>query len=147
MMIDYDIESIKLDEGFEPKPYKCTADKLTIGYGLNLEEGITKEEAEEILKLRLDANYKQLMCCEHGSVLDKIYYKKPYPHYCALINILSNMQYNLGLNGLLKFKNMWKAIEAHDFKAAALEMKDSKWYNQVGARAKRLVARMDALGN
>lgn len=46
-------ELIKLHEGLRLKPYKCPAGKLTIGYGLNLDGGITKEEAEILLSYRI----------------------------------------------------------------------------------------------
>ena len=40
------IEQIKKHEGLELKVYTCTAGRLTIGYGRNLEDrGITEEEA------------------------------------------------------------------------------------------------------
>ena len=44
-------EQIIRHEGFRNKPYKCTANKLTIGYGRNIEDnGITKTEASVLLK-------------------------------------------------------------------------------------------------
>ena len=45
------IEQLKRHEGLKLKPYKCTADKLTIGVGRNLEDvGISEEEAEMLLQ-------------------------------------------------------------------------------------------------
>ena len=45
---------IKKHEGLSLKPYKCTAGKLTIGYGRNIEDkGISQEEAERFLDDRL----------------------------------------------------------------------------------------------
>ena len=39
-----------IDEGIELKPYRCSADKLTIGVGRNIQEvGITKDEAMMLL--------------------------------------------------------------------------------------------------
>ena len=52
--------------------------------------------------------------------------------------VLFNMAYQLGVNGLLKFKNMWSAIEARDYNKAADEMLDSRWYTQTPNRAKKL---------
>jgi len=41
---------IKLHEGFRTHPYRCTAGKLTIGYGRNLDDvGILETEAEHML--------------------------------------------------------------------------------------------------
>lgn len=70
------------------------------------------------------------------------FFKTPNPELKA---ILINMAFNLGLTKLNEFKKMKAALEAEDFKEAAAQMKDSKWFDQVGVRAKRLVARMKAL--
>jgi len=44
------IEQLKHDEGIRLFPYQCSADKLTIGYGRNLEDnGISEHEAEQML--------------------------------------------------------------------------------------------------
>ena len=45
------VDTIKRHEGLRLKPYLCTAGKLTIGYGRNLEtNGISGDEAEYLLK-------------------------------------------------------------------------------------------------
>ena len=57
--------------------------------------------------------------------------------------ILVNMLFNLGRPRLTQFKKMNQAIEAGDWKTAAIEGRDSRWYNQVGARAERLMTRLE----
>lgn len=61
--------------------------------------------------------------------------------------ILANMMFNLGLARLSKFKKFVKAVNEGNYKIAAKEMIESTWYQQVGNRAKRLVARMDKIAN
>jgi len=61
--------------------------------------------------------------------------------------ILVNMMFNMGYGRFLGFKNFIAAIESKNYKLAAKEMKDSKWYKQTKDRAKRLVARMDKFAN
>ena len=56
--------------------------------------------------------------------------------------IIANMMFNLGQTRLAKFKDMKKALDNQDYEAAAAAMIDSRWYNQVPNRAKRLVERM-----
>ena len=56
--------------------------------------------------------------------------------------IIANMMFNLGRPRLSKFAGMKRGVDARDWDAAADEMVDSRWYRQVGARAKRLVNRM-----
>lgn len=60
-------------------------------------------------------------------------------------DIIINMSFNLGKTRLKKFKKMWAAIDSQDYETAAEEMVDSRWYNQTGDRAKRLVSRMRAI--
>lgn len=56
--------------------------------------------------------------------------------------VLINMLFNLGLKGLLGFKNTLRFISQKNYTKAASNMKLSLWYRQVGVRAKELVARM-----
>ena len=56
--------------------------------------------------------------------------------------VIANMMFNMGLTRLSKFKGMKRGVDAKDWNAAADEMVDSRWYNQVTNRAKRLVERM-----
>lgn len=61
--------------------------------------------------------------------------------------VIANMMFNMGRPRLSKFKNMKKAIDKRDWSTAADEMMDSKWFDQVPNRAKRLVARIRSLDN
>ena len=65
------------------------------------------------------------------------------PEECQYI--LANMMFNMGRPRLSKFVGMKSGIYARDWNRAADEMVDSRWYDQVTNRAKRLVARMRAL--
>ena len=56
--------------------------------------------------------------------------------------IVANMMFNMGYTRLSKFKGMKRGVDARDWNAAADEMVDSRWYNQVTNRADRLVKRM-----
>ena len=57
--------------------------------------------------------------------------------------ILVNMMFNLGRPRLTKFKKMNAALEMGDWKTAAIEGRDSRWYHQVGNRSERLMTRME----
>jgi len=129
--MDYmNVESIlKLHEGYRRKPYVCPAGKLTVGYGINLEEGISEKEASVLLHMRV----LELEAALH----------KQYPWFSKLCGehqgVLVNMAYNLGLAGLGKFKNMLAAWEQGDYDRVVAEMQNSRWYSQVGSRAKELI--------
>ncbi|MDG5498950.1 glycoside hydrolase family protein [Marinobacter sp. BGYM27] len=121
-------------EGLRLKPYLDTVGKLTIGYGRNIDDnGISRDEAEHLLDNDID---------EVESELRRI------PAYNALCKVrqtvIANMSFNMGLPTLLKFRNMWSALDDMDWERAADEMLNSKWANQVGSRAEELAEIMSA---
>jgi lysozyme len=59
--------------------------------------------------------------------------------------ILVNMMFNMGRPRLSGFKKFNAAIGAVDWKEAAKEGRDSRWYRQVTNRAERLMARLENL--
>ena len=127
------IEQLKRHEGFRSKPYHCTAGKLTIGYGRNLDDvGISRSEAEKLLKNDIQECIVQLHARFPAvEKLDTIRF-----------DCLINMCFNLGIHRLSKFKKMWEAIEEGKYQRASEEMLDSKWANQVGVRAQELAYQM-----
>jgi lysozyme len=123
---------LKKHEGLKLKPYRDKVDKLTIGYGRNLDDkGISDEEAEIFLMNDIKECEKQL---------EGISWYENLGHSRQIVII--NMCYNLGIKGLKGFKNMIKAVKENDFYKAAYEMLDSKWAEQVGERAKELAEQM-----
>ena len=60
--------------------------------------------------------------------------------------VLLDMCFNLGIGGLLKFKDTLKAIETGDYAHASMYMLDSLWAKQVKGRAIRL-SQMMLTGN
>lgn len=125
-------------EGLMLKPYRCPAGKLTIGYGRNLEDkGITKMEAEDLLIGDLSDALRIAQTL--------VVYKEDLPDSVKLSQviiwqqILTDMAFNLGKNGLSKFKKFLKALAEYRFDDAIVEMIDSQWFSQVGNRSKLLV--------
>lgn len=56
--------------------------------------------------------------------------------------VLINMAFNLGIVGLLKFKNTLRYVKEKNYTQAAANMSKSLWYSQVGSRAAELTKRM-----
>ena len=133
MNLDRVIESLKQEEGFDGMPYEDKLGIPTIGYGTKLP--LTEEEAELLLKHRLD---KKIL---------EISEKEPFfldlPQKAQ--EVIANMAYQLGVEGVLKFKKMWAALKKGDYQKAADEMLDSKWATQTPNRAKRLAEIMGSL--
>jgi lysozyme len=128
-VIDKTVEDyIKRNEGLRLKPYKCSAGKLTIGYGRNIEDnGISLDEAEFLLSSDI------------RSVTEEI--RRLIPDFDSLElpqkTALIDMGYNLGVTRLSLFKLMLKAVNARDFKTAAMEMLDSNYANQLPNRSSK----------
>ena len=59
--------------------------------------------------------------------------------------IVANMMFNMGLTRLSKFKNHNAALQSGDWKEAAVEGRDSRWYKQVTNRAERLMKRLEEI--
>ena len=57
--------------------------------------------------------------------------------------IVVNMMFNMGRTRLSGFKNFRKGLEENNWKEAAKEGRDSKWYRQVTNRAERLMSRLE----
>ena len=130
------IRQIRLHEGERLKPYRCTAGKLTIGVGRNLDDrGITREESAMLLDndIRL-LEIELFRALPWASALDDVRQR-----------VLLDMAFNLGLPGLLQFKRTLEAIRIGQYQQAATMMLDSLWARQVGQRAERL-SRMMATG-
>lgn len=114
------------NEGYRQKPYKCTADKLTIGYGTNLEDrGVSEDESLYILNNDLK-NIRMLM--DANGLLGFMTESQE--------AVIYDMAYNLGWAGLMQFKKMIFNIKCGDFEQAAKELLDSKYARQVPSRAK-----------
>ena len=56
----------------------------------------------------------------------------------SIQHVLVNMCFNLGKSRLSAFKNMLKACKEHNWSEMAVQMEDSKWFNQVGRRGVEL---------
>ena len=125
-------------EGLRLKPYKCTAGKLTIGYGRNLEDvGISQAEADMLFErdfAKAEADARKI-CKDFNIDVDNLIEQRFY--------VLVDMSFNLGYAGLSKFKNMLTAVSKGDYQTAAREMLESLWAIQVGNRATKLSLLME----
>lgn len=127
------IAQLKVHEGYRNKMYVDTTGHATIGYGFNL---AANELPFEVLEYLFWKEY-----IEH-----KLALVKALPWVLELDDvrqgILVDMAYNLGVDGLLKFKNTLGCVERGDYEGAAKGMENSLWYRQVGSRGVTLVRQM-----
>lgn len=120
------------DEGEVLHAYSDSEGYLTIGIGRLIDKrrggGISHEEAIYLLRNDIADKVRDL----DGAL----------PWWRSLSpvrqRVLVNMCFNLGLRGLLGFKNTLAAMEQGRYEDAAKGMRASKWSRQVGERAERL---------
>lgn len=124
---------LRRDEDVKYKPYRDSVGKLTIGVGRNLDDvGIAPDECQ--LMLENDVN----------KVIVEL--RGQFPWFNSLNDarqgVMINMGFNMGIHGLLQFRNTLECIQAGQYDQAADEMMQSKWAEQVGSRAHRLSIQM-----
>jgi lysozyme len=111
-------KQLRADEGERLKPYRCTAGKLTIGVGRNLDDrGITKEESAVMLD-------RDIRNCLADLAFFLPWYKQL---NAARQEALINMVFTMGIARLRGFKNMLAALQSGDWKRAHDETLNSKW--------------------
>lgn len=130
---------LKFEEGYRAKPYHCSEGYVTIGIGTKIG---TKGAPLEQYTLTVSQRVAEVMLEEEVSSFAG---KLKMLHWYANLNrdrqiIIESMCYQLGFNGVLKFKKMIAALESEDFNEAANQALDSLWARQTPARAERHAA-------
>lgn len=121
-----------VDEGLRLKPYRCTAGKLTIGIGRNLDDvGITDATAYQMLDE--DIVVATQVC---KAIFGDIFATWGENRRLGLINLA----FNLGYKRFSKFHNTIRAIRIEDWDEAEKGLRNSLWFGQVGQRAERVIA-------
>lgn len=124
-------QMLAADEGYRPEIYRCSAGKLTIGYGTNLSAGLPEDEALVLMRYKLVKLGAELL--------------RRYPWYAGLNDrrrmALLSMAYQMGLDGLAGFRRMLAALERAGWPEAHAQALDSKWAKQdTPQRAARVAA-------
>ena len=126
------------EEGWDPCAYKDSEGFWTIGFGTLIDKrkggGITKEEGLFLLRNRVNTFVLAVVqALPFVADLNE-----------ARRTVVFAMAYQMGVPGLLKFKNTLAAMARGEFTAAAIGMRRSKWYKQTPARAERMACAMES---
>ena len=136
-MIKDSYSQLKRDEGEVLHAYKDHLGFWTIGIGILIDKrkggGLRPEESEYIFRNRL-----KLLDAELTDRLPWISKLDP-----ARKGVLTNMAFQMGVAGLLGFKNTLALIQSGKYQDAAKAMLQSKWATQTPARANRLSRQME----
>lgn len=129
------IADLKRDEGLRLTAYKDTVGIWTIGYGhAHVAPGTVWTQAQAEAALIEDVRKHN---AELAAALPWIGSLDP-----ARRRVLQNMAFNLGVKGLLGFKNTLGMVKTGDYEGAARGMLNSLWAKQVKGRAVRLAEQM-----
>ena len=130
------IKQLRRDEGEVLHAYTDSLSFLTIGVGRLIDKrkggGITAEESAYLLNNDIERTRAELL--------------RRAPWIAGLDDArrgcLINMAFQLGVDGLLGFKNTLEMVRRGDYAGAAAGMLQSLWARQTPERAKRLSAQM-----
>jgi len=134
---------VKRYEGYREAPYFDSLHIPTIGYGHNLQSDKNRGELEKnVANCGLDSSCKKKILTDtlHKDLNTAVKNAEKLPYFhkqpADVKNVLIDMNFNMGPVKVTKFKEMGKALDKGDYKKAAEELKDSKYYKQTGHRAK-----------
>ena len=132
-------EQLKVDEGVKYEIYKDHLGYPTFGIGHLITEDDPEHgepDGTEISEDRVNEVFES----DVSKFVDEA--KILFPDLDDLPEIaqqvIVNMAFNMGRPRLSKFKNFIAGVNDRDWVRAAEEMMDSRWADQVGARATRL---------
>lgn len=136
-------KQIEFEEGRRLHVYHCTAGHRTIGIGHNLDvkpnhhgspipDTITNDECDAIFTEDINEVITRL--------------KRVWPQFTLLDDArrdaVANMAFQLGIGGVMKFKNMIACLTKQDWRGAYNAGLDSQWAKQTSARAKRVLTQI-----
>lgn len=112
--ISLTLERLTAEEGFRSTIYLDTVGKRTIGYGLNLDAGISQGLGAAILQYQLSDILRQIQGSWWWPTNDPV-----------RESVLLDVAFNAGVAGLLAFPKMLSAVGAKDWQSASNELLDS----------------------
>jgi len=137
-------EQLKIDEGVIYEIYNDHLGYPTFGIGHLVLEG----EPEHGLSVGTAITEERVDACFEKDVEyvinDCKILHEDFDNYPEEVKqVIANMMFNMGRTRLSKFNKHNAALREGDWKTAAIEGRDSRWYNQVTNRAERLMKRLE----
>ena len=116
-------------EGFRSHVYDDGRGNQTIGYGLNLDAGISEGLGRVIAEYKLAEAYQGFRSTWSP------FNGEPPPVQFGL----TGMAYQLGVTGAERFTDMLDAVQDGDVSRAVREIRNSDWYDETQSRAEDLI--------
>jgi lysozyme len=124
---------LSIDEGYKKKMYLDSRGIWTIGIGHNLRDKPLSDRAVQVI-------FEDDMADAEADA--RILFKSFDSLNDVRKAVVVNMSFNMGFAVLSQFRQTISAIDAGDYAKAAAYMLNSRWADQVGARAQRLAEQM-----
>lgn len=140
------------DEGFSSTPYLCSEGFVTVGFGQKLHNSkgmnpkdfpvvMSRPVAKLMMSEELEERYDRLILTMSKDV------NKPIGWFLYELDdirqaVLVCMTYQMGVDGVMKFKKMLGALYRLNYPVAAEQMLDSSWAFQTPERASRYASMM-----
>ena len=139
-------ETLKVDEGVVYEVYNDHLGYPTFGIGHLIIEGdpelgaavgtpVSEERVDECFAKDVETVIEDCKKLHDGW--------DGYPE--EVKQVVANMMFNMGLTRLSKFNRHNAALQCGDWKEAAKEGRDSRWYKQGTNRAERLMTRLEKI--
>ena len=141
------MEQLKIDEGVVHEVYLDHLGLPTVGIGHLILES-DPEHGMEVGTAVSQARCEELFFQDLEIAIDecKVLYEDDWDGFPEEVQeILVNMLFNMGRPRLSQFKKMNEALSKGDWYTASVEGRDSRWYDQVGNRANRLMSRLEVV--
>ena len=125
--VDLAVTRLQTEEGFRGTAYRDIVGKLTIGYGFNVDAGISKFAAGELMRAQVAEIRQQLTAYTWWPEGDD-----------TRCSVFLDLAFNMGVGGLLHFPHMLACAEAKDWPGAADALLDSQAARMLPTRYKAL---------
>jgi lysozyme len=136
LMTEKTKEQIKKHEGYRGEIYLDSVAIPTGGYGhaFHVGSALPRSIWEDVF------TYDYMIHADQANqlIVQRGYQDLNYARKAVLID----MVFNLGLGGVLNFKNTLALLDKRDFHAVSEALMNSKWARQVGSRAEHLTKQM-----
>lgn len=144
------MRQLRRDEGYDDKPYRDSEGWLTIGIGhlIDPRKGaslypVDQKELDDngsLSQATIERIFQDDVMGKHNELIVALPWATGLtePRYGCLLN----MSFQMGVTGLLGFKNTLAMIKSGDYDGAASGMLNSKWASQTPNRAKRVSEQM-----
>jgi lysozyme len=128
--VDIALPRLQQEEGFRAFPYRDTNGHLTVGFGCNLDAGLSPRAGAALLTEQATERHERLLKLPWYAALDPVRQ-----------SVCLDIAFNEGDGGLLKFPRMIAALSRQDWASAATEchVEDPKLTGRYAALAQLLI--------